>query len=149
MTFLTVQLLVSLSMLILLSSICTIVLLTLSLIRQNGKSQNGGNKKIRHAKFSEKRTFLTPWYAYVRVCVRRKVYFFSENLACFVFVLPPFCDSPFVLLPMICDISLRLLLNLNHNEGWDKKLPFNYTTKNSTNFINVILRVVLNYLFRC
>ena len=31
-----------------------------SVIRQKGKSQNGGNKKTKHAKFSEKRTFLTP-----------------------------------------------------------------------------------------
>ena len=30
-------------------------------IRQKGKSQNGGNKKAKHAKFSEKGTFLTPW----------------------------------------------------------------------------------------
>ena len=27
-------------------------------IRQKGESQNGGNKKTKHAKFSEKRTFL-------------------------------------------------------------------------------------------
>ena len=31
-----------------------------SVIRQKGESQNGGNKKSKHAKFSEKRTFLTP-----------------------------------------------------------------------------------------
>ena len=36
-----------------------------SVIRQKGESQNGGNKKAKHAKFSDKRTFLTPWY----VCV--------------------------------------------------------------------------------
>ena len=29
-------------------------------IRQKGESQNGCYKKTRHAKFSEKRTFLTP-----------------------------------------------------------------------------------------
>ena len=28
-------------------------------IGQKGESQNGGNKKTKHAKFSEKRTFLT------------------------------------------------------------------------------------------
>ena len=33
-------------------------------IRQKGKSQNGGNKKAKHAKFSEKGTFLTPWYTH-------------------------------------------------------------------------------------
>ena len=30
-----------------------------SLIRQKVESQNGGNKKAKHAKFSEKQTFLT------------------------------------------------------------------------------------------
>ena len=34
--------------------------------RQKGKALNGGNKKTKHANFSEKRTFLTHWYAHVR-----------------------------------------------------------------------------------
>ena len=34
---------------------------------QKGESQNGGNKNTNHAKFSEKRTFFTPWYA---PCIR-------------------------------------------------------------------------------
>ena len=38
-----------------------------SVMRQKGESQNGGNKKSNHAKFSEKRTSLSPWYAHVRV----------------------------------------------------------------------------------
>ena len=29
-------------------------------IKQKGESQNGGNKKVKHTKFSEKRTLLTP-----------------------------------------------------------------------------------------
>ena len=33
---------------------------TSSVIRQKGESQNGGNKKIEHAEFSEKWLFLTP-----------------------------------------------------------------------------------------
>ena len=40
-----------------------------SVIRQKGEShesQNGCFMKTKHAKFSEKRTFLTPWYAHVR-----------------------------------------------------------------------------------
>ena len=37
-----------------------------SVIRQKGESQDGGNKKTKHPKFSEKRTFLNPWYARVR-----------------------------------------------------------------------------------
>ena len=32
---------------------------SLPVIRQKSDSQNGGNKKAKHAKFSEKRTFLT------------------------------------------------------------------------------------------
>ena len=35
-----------------------------SVIRQRYESQNECFKKIKHAKFSEKRTFLTPWYVY-------------------------------------------------------------------------------------
>ena len=31
-----------------------------SVIRQKGESQNGGNKKAKYAKFSEKLTLLTP-----------------------------------------------------------------------------------------
>ena len=31
----------------------------LSVIRQEGESQDGGNKKTKYAKFSEKRAFLT------------------------------------------------------------------------------------------
>ena len=33
---------------------------TSSMIRQNVEFQNGGNKKTKHVKFSEKRLFLTP-----------------------------------------------------------------------------------------
>ena len=38
-----------------------------SVIWQKGESQNGSNKNTKHAKFSEKRTFFTPWYAHVRI----------------------------------------------------------------------------------
>ena len=41
-----------------------------SVIWQKVESQNGGNKNTKHAKFSEKRTFFTPWYAHVRVRIR-------------------------------------------------------------------------------
>ena len=37
-----------------------------SVIGQKGESQNGGNEKTKHAKFSEKRILLTPWYAHVK-----------------------------------------------------------------------------------
>ena len=35
-----------------------------SAIRQKGESQNGCYKKTKHVKFSEKGTFLTPWYTH-------------------------------------------------------------------------------------
>ena len=41
-----------------------------SVTRQKGKSQNGGSKKTKHTKFSEKQTFLTPWYANVQLRIR-------------------------------------------------------------------------------
>ena len=56
-------------------------ILTPSVIWQKGESQNGGNKNTKHAKFSEKRTFFTHTYTHVS---------FSENLAYFVFLVPPF-----------------------------------------------------------
>ena len=36
-------------------------------ITQKGESQNGCFKKTKHAKYSEKRTFLIPWYARARM----------------------------------------------------------------------------------
>ena len=72
-----------------------------SVIRQKGESQNRDKKKSEYAKFSEKQTFLTPWYAHVRH-VR-----FSENLACFA-LLSPFWDSSF------CLITNELILFIEH-----------------------------------
>ena len=55
-------------------------------------------KKTKHVKFSEKRTFLIPWYAHVRnIWIVRNVCF-SEYLACFVFLKHPFWDSLFCLI---------------------------------------------------
>ena len=55
-------------------------------IWQKGESENGGNKNTKHAKFSKKRMIFTHTCAYQGV----KIIHFSENLACFVFLLPPF-----------------------------------------------------------
>ena len=41
-----------------------------SVIRQMGESHDGCYKETKHAKFSKKQTFLTPWYA--RVLIRGK-----------------------------------------------------------------------------
>ena len=76
-------------------------------MRQKGKSQNGCFKKTKHAKFSEKRTFPTPWYANIRTCAYQgasKVRF-SENLVRFVFLKQPFWDWSFWL---ITDDLVRL-----------------------------------------
>ena len=68
-------------------------------IRQKGDSQNGCFEKTKHTKVSEKRTFLTSWYAHVQTFLTpwyahvRNVRF-SESLTCFVFLKHPFWDLP-------------------------------------------------------
>ena len=69
-----------------------------SVTRQKDKSQNGCFKKTKHAKFSEKRTVLIPWYADVHAYHEVRNAHFSENLACFVFLQHPFWNSPFCLI---------------------------------------------------
>ena len=66
----------------------------LSVIRQKCESQNRCFMKTKHAKFTEKRTFLTPWYARVRTCAYQGVRNarFSENLPYFAFLLRPICS---------------------------------------------------------
>ena len=73
-------------------------------LRQKVESQNKCFKKTKHAKFSEKRTFLTTRYAHAR---------FSENLTCFVFLKHRFWDS------LICLITNKLgwFFYLLHSPG--------------------------------
>ena len=60
-------------------------------MRQKGKSQNGGNEKTKHAKISKKTNI-----SYLMIRTRARAYQgirnadFSENLARFFIVLPPF-----------------------------------------------------------
>ena len=85
-----------------------------SVIRQKSESQNGCFKKTKHAKFSKKRTFLTPWYALFS-CIQTEYrdllwiqenseyqgignVRFLENLACSIFLKHLFWDSPFCLI---------------------------------------------------
>ena len=75
-----------------------------SVIRQKDESQYGCFKKTKQAKFSEKQTFLTPWYAHACVSGGNKCSFL-ENLACFAFLKRPFWNSPFCL---IADETLDL-----------------------------------------
>ena len=61
------------------------------IITEKGESQNGGNKKTKHTKFSEKANISYPLIR-ARTCEYQGVrnICFSESLACFVFLLPPF-----------------------------------------------------------
>ena len=58
--------------------------------KAKGESQNGGNKNAKHAKFSEKYVYVSG--GKIRTCAYQGVknVRFSENLARFVFLLPPF-----------------------------------------------------------
>ena len=85
-----------------------------SVIRQKGEPQNGCFEKKKHAKFSQKRTFLTAWYGHTKrsyilkqtcsfqllVCAYQGVrnVRFSENLEWFFFLKHPIWDSPFCLI---------------------------------------------------
>ena len=55
-----------------------------SAIRQKDESQNGCYKKTKHAKFSEKLTFLNPRYAHVRVLSGGKKCLFFGKYGCFL-----------------------------------------------------------------
>ena len=71
-----------------------------AVIRQNGESQNRCFKKTKHAKFSEKRTFLTPWYAHVSVRIRGQEMFVFQKISRALFSCKhPLWDSPFCLKP--------------------------------------------------
>ena len=70
-----------------------LVMVITSVIREKGESQNRGNLKTKHPKFSEKQKWVR------NIC-------FLENLACFVFRLSHFEILTFALLPTITVISL-------------------------------------------
>ena len=102
-----------------------------SVIRQKGEPQNGCFKKTKHAKFFEKRIFLTPLHTFLTyVCVswgKKSSFFekygvlsvyqgvrnsrFSKNLACFVFLKHLFWDSPFWLITNDLLDSVRYLVS--------------------------------------
>ena len=58
----------------------------------NGQSQNGCFKKVKHVKFSGKRTFFSLYQGLKNVR-------FSDNLTCIVFLKDPFWDWASALLP--------------------------------------------------
>ena len=68
-----------------------------SVIRQKGESQNKCFKKIKHAKFSEKLTFLIPRYAHVQEPIRRWEMFLFSKICVLCFLETPILR--FALLP--------------------------------------------------
>ena len=58
----------------------------LSVLGRQGESQNECYKKTKHAKYSEKGTFLTPWCAQPRAYQGVRNACFSQNLPCLVFL---------------------------------------------------------------
>ena len=129
-----------------------------SVIRQKVESQNGGNKKAKHAKFSEKRTFLTPGYAHIRVRIRGwEMFVFSEIwralLSCYLL----FEMLPFTLLPTNCKSICKkfFLVNLGLQFNWDKKYnqgliliirnSFFWTVSTNTSIVRVCDYCDFNY----
>ena len=83
-------------------------------IRQKGKFQNGCFKKIKHVKFSEKRTFLTPWYAQIHLRIRgQEIFVFSKIWRAFSWN-SRFEIRPFVLLPTKCLTNSISRINLQY-----------------------------------
>ena len=76
--------------------------------KQKGESQNKCFNKSKHVKYSEKWTFLSPWYAYQGV----KNFGFSENLACFAFLKHPFWDLPFCRITDETDVKVFYVLSI-------------------------------------
>ena len=68
-----------------------------SVISQTDESQNGCFKKKTHVKFSKKRTFLTLWYAHVRVRIRGSEMFDFGKFGALCFLETPILR--FALLP--------------------------------------------------
>ena len=78
--------------------------------KAKGQSQNGGNKKARHAKFSEKRTFLI-----YEMFVSRKIW--RALLSCYLRVM----ICPFALLPTISYENKKALSVFYHKNIFDRK----------------------------
>ena len=86
-----------------------------STIRHKGKYQNGCYKKRKHVKFSEKRTFLTPWYANVRVRIRgRKCSFFGKFSVLWFLVTPVLRVALLSYYQWFAVLRLRWLLHIFH-----------------------------------
>ena len=90
-------------------------------VRQKVESQNGGNKKTKHAKFSEKLTFLTPQRR-TRTCVYQwveNVRFFGKfGVFCF-FATSVLRFAFFAVLPTICCLIFRWLIKSNLQRSYE------------------------------
>ena len=75
--------------------------------KAKGRISIGCSKKTKHAKFSEKRTFLTPWYAHVRARIRRKEMFVFRKIGRALFSWNTREIRPFALSPTSCHFSVR------------------------------------------
>ena len=95
--------------------------LTSSVIRQKDESQNGCFKRTKHAKFSEKRTFLTLWYAssiseHISHCNGIVV---NRICALFITCLPKlFFDDAFALIKTLYPSALCVPFSLVWTYAW-------------------------------
>ena len=72
---------------------------------QKDEAQSAGYEKTKHTKFSEKLTFLTPWYAHVRVWNMGQKMLVFQKIWCALFSCNlGFEICPFTLLPTIKDV---------------------------------------------
>ena len=98
-----------------------------SVFNQNDESQNWGKKKAKHAKFSEKQTFLTPWYTHVHVSTwGKKCSFFGK----FGMIWFAWCEKFKWRTRATWKIKIRIiwLTIWEVNVGMKLFLPFNFFT---------------------
>ena len=113
-----------------------------SVMRQKGESQNGCFKKTKHAKYSEKRTFLAPFnISYVRVLSGgKKCSFFGK------FVVLCFFETPilrFALLPYYQRTSRHISWDWP-SQGSNQDKIDHLTNEEQGHYGNIILWNILN-----
>ena len=111
-----------------------------SVIRQKDESQNGDNKKTKHTKFSEKRTFLTSWYAHVRVSIRKQELFVFRKIWCALFACYlRFEIHPFALSPT----NFCKTIHFWHKAYYDIKRSWNVVLASSIFTLSLIYNLAL------
>ena len=120
-----------------------------SVIRQKGESQNGGLKKTKYIKYSEKRTYLTTWYAHVRVGIMGYEMFIFRKIWCALFSWNTHFEiRPFALLPTNSEASNIF----NQSTKWMKNTFWKTCWKSNTRHSNIgtvtaYFRPVLTFLY--